>query len=373
MRSGFHPGLGKASFIALLISMLGSCTMTGTSEQTKHWVRIALPTREAIIALEVLGSRVIAVDRLGRLIQSEHPEDASSWRTLIRGFPSGGTASAAFISDSGHIWAADGYFADEEERPFAVYTCTIEVEKWTRVHESMEHSLRVNKIQFWSDKEGIIFAWHALHWGGCLQTTDGGTSWTELRTWPVSDGAFLGRSLGIGLGKEEVLRTIDAGSSWTSCLRLSDQTVKFRRFHGASLVTTTFGCVFGEEEGYGKLSRPAVLLTFDGGKAWSRLPSPEPSNPRAHSWVTIAHPKSPNEIVLVVTEVEYHKPAKDNYGRPIARPASPIFRILRTRDGGITWKEEWKGDDEILSMAKTNHGSLTAVGRGGLFLLESKK
>jgi len=205
--------------------------------------------------------------------------------------------------------------------------------------------------------------------GVLLRTVDGGQSWVLLPSpAPVSylrDVSFLTSITAIAVGGNTVLRTTDAGITWTnvaggsfnSVVRFGDGMGTAVGFLGA-IARTTDGGVTWEEQSHRSFTDQVLDVTF-----------PEPLK-------GFATTSADGETVLLRTIDGGLTWIPHQTGTTLRRISFPdvqngvalgdIGMMLRTNDGGETWVESPSGTSEQLSgVSMVDAFTGTAVGKNG--------
>ena len=166
--------------------------------------------------------------------------------------------------------------------------------------------------------------------GLIIKTGNGGTTWTQSRA-PGGydlrglDYADLNTIVAVG-GNGTILRSPDGGATWDS---IPSPTTAF--LYGVDFVSQNVGFIVGNM---------GIMKTVNGGLSWNILSLPDYT-----SFYDIAFKDANNGIVVGV----------QGY-------------ILRTTDGGATWKKQITGTETYLNAAAYRGRSLAAAGDNGLVL-----
>jgi photosystem II stability/assembly factor-like uncharacterized protein len=197
-----------------------------------------------------------------------------------------------------------------------------------------------------------------------LHTTDGGVTWTTqdaatpltgLGSFDLGGASFLDANHGMvvgndyaqneSLGLPVVLRTTDAGATWTVPISSFLGYLFGSRFYGVAYLDANTATVVGAETDRpdcGDCTWSLIMGTTDGGATW--------------------HTQGPQTAGVSLWAVSF-------IGKDIGTAVGDGGTILRTTDGGTTWNAQTSGTTSALhavSFVDANTG--TAVGSGGTIL-----
>jgi photosystem II stability/assembly factor-like uncharacterized protein len=227
-------------------------------------------------------------------------------------------------------------------------------ENWRNVRAGAGEGL--SDLQFIDRYDG----W-AVGGAGVLATTDGGENWNWVVRSQSENGYlggtaiwFLDRSTGFMAGYPYVMKTNDGGATWTK-LTLPLAAGEHPRLFDVTFVDPQHGWVVGESA--------TILATTDGGWTWVRqtqgIPTPTPRPlfivHRQHGVDTLDLEGPPEGLFL--TTVRFLDPM---HGWTVGFfPGGGRSVVLRTEDGGATWKAEAEASGQELRGL-----FVTAGGRG---------
>jgi photosystem II stability/assembly factor-like uncharacterized protein len=204
------------------------------------------------------------------------------------------------------------------------------------------------------------FGW-AVGPSGVLRTTDGGENWT----WAVRSASengylggnavqFLDRNLGWMASRGAVMKSADGGMSWAS-VTLPLAPTEHPQLSDLQFADPQHGWVVGENG--------TILATMDGGWTWARqtngIPAPKPRPlqivRRANGVDTFDLEGPPAGLCLMAVRF-----VDASHGWTAGFfPDEGRSVVLRTDDGGITWREEGEAQGQELRGL-----FVTAAGRG---------
>jgi photosystem II stability/assembly factor-like uncharacterized protein len=169
-------------------------------------------------------------------------------------------------------------------------------------------------------------AWASGSGSTVLRTSDGGTTWQKLSVTQekldfrdidaINQGTAYTLSIGNGPASR-IYKTVDGGANWTLQFRNEDP----KAFADAmSFWDADHGIVIGDSVD----GQFWILMTSDGGRVWSRVP------------VKALPPALPNEGAFAASGTNIAVYGKTHAW--IGLGAAARSRVLRTMDGGRTWK-----------------------------------
>lgn len=305
---------------------LGQTTLMVTADGGTDWTRHFLPSGLTAMALDftspmngyVAAGQTCPQSAPTCPVEVLHTADGgATWsRVFTTAQPSSGSPQFAFVSfpDASHGWLYVGNLATWQGQVFATADGG---GTWTLVQKTF-NAVRpgVAAFTFASDTTG----WVALDQGagpiggGLKVTSDGGATWTwigQIRNWSIADlsvdptgGVWAVSDL--PNGANFLVHSTDEGKTWTQVLPAPAPTADVTFFPG------------GDGYGLGMPSDPQALLsTVNGGASWEivgRLPVLNPSG------LSFAN-------------------GKDGYAIGSVRSSAyDVLAIVRTTDGGHTWK-----------------------------------
>lgn len=181
----------------------------------------------------------------------------------------------------------------------------------------------VNSVQFVNATTGFASGSKGL----LLKTTNGGDSWSELPkpdgvdyslqaiTFPTASVGYMAAQGSGGIWATKLLKTTDGGTNWTKIQDYGDETTA-QAFRDLHFFNKDIGV------GVGRLdNQPTIFRTVDGGKTWTKVYS---------AGVTYSSPYKALHSVAF---------SDDNIGYA----AGDFGLVLRTVDGGLTWKIDVSG------------------------------
>ena len=198
---------------------------------------------------------------------------------------------------------------------------------WAPIAHGTTNAL--NGVQFINATTG----WITGSGGTIMRTTDGGVTWdpqTSGTTSALGKPFFVNTQVGVVLGSAEILRTTDGGAHWSSTPEPS--TLLF----DVDFADENVGMIVGVGPGYSSLA----LRTTNGGVSWSD------KSPAGTFWRNGVDVIDANTAVTV-----------------------GYFDVLRTTDGGNTWRPEFAPNPKPLTgVAFTSATTGFAAGEEGTIL-----
>ena len=190
----------------------------------------------------------------------------------------------------------------------------------------------LTSLSFVDERNG----WAAGHGGVILHSADGGNTWETQRpsspkNQPLFDIQFLSSSLGYACGAyDTLLKTTDGGKTWEELSTGLDNIYNDLFF-------------VNEQEGYLVGEFCTLVRTRDGGQTWVKL---DLGGCQGSLFGVSVLPPDPTILVYGISG-----------------------RILKSHDGGSTWKDISPGVNQSLFRAAFNRGQVAIVGASGTILL----
>ena len=218
---------------------------------------------------------------------------------------------------------------------------------WTLVELGSTNALFVTRAQamFALDPYNI---WVVTSGGHIFYSEDGGAAWTEqedgaLTAQNLNAIQFISEKVGYAAGAANaILKTEDGGASWTALTGPSTQ---------AAAAILSIGVV----------TKSRVFLGYDDGELWYT----------EDGGTTWAQRSFSGDGVGSITSIRF---VNEMCGFMTHDNASPVGRVLRTRDGGYTWEAEalptnagindiWPVDENLAFVAGNVSGTTGFVGK----------
>lgn len=303
-----------------------SGTLLRSTDGGISWGSLKSPTERTLSSLAFSGNKGVAVGSFGVIVAttdggatwiSQSPDKKKPLASISFADPEHGLATGAggifWSNDRGATWTSSktlpgqntwgGYLLDDHTAVGlggggVIFRTTDTGATWDQVGTGMDYGL--SQMKFVDENHGLAIGWSAI-----LATEDGGRSWTK-RSLPHSVGdcflagiACADKKRWLVVGTEGViLASEDSGRTWTS------QSSPVRRFlQGVAWSDSRTATIVGD--------RGLILQSVDG-SSWTER-------------------KSGTDIRL--NAVEYISPST---GFAVGQ----FGTILRTDDGGRTWKPE---------------------------------
>jgi photosystem II stability/assembly factor-like uncharacterized protein len=343
----------RSGWSIFLVWVLASCSVP-VPNPVSPWSKVDLPTDRPLLAIRAEGNTVTAVDDRGRVLSSKEGF-TSPWEIAVQPVPGVDSFPAIHLLENRHVWAAQGYFTDEDVQPLAIYEAVDR--HWKKVLFQPSHDLRVAQLHFFNEQNGVLFAWHSSRWGGCLRTADGGKTWKEL-DWPVSKGFALDRQHIWGIGRLAILRSQDAGRSWEAVLSAKLPSDLEIEFEGLFFINKDCGWAYGSLPMKEGGQAPFVASTRDGGSSWLTLRVAASASAGDHLVVKHVLAVNPDTLWLALQRVTFGHGSTGDI----------THLIVGSADGGKTWSTEWSAEGPLGKAAVTMDGMLVVSGGTGSLL-----
>lgn len=285
-------------------------------------------------------SRGIPVDQAGEDGVWATTDGGASWRLLAKEKLS----SLCFVNGSGG-WAVgvpgihDGLFRTADGGT-----------TWERVLLKDEPE-SLHQVRFVDERHGFIAAgqYGAAHGGWVYTTTDGGRTWEPYRLCevPLKTVFFIDAKEGWAAGDEDVFHTLDGGLTWTQQLHRGNGELAAGDIWFSD---SQHGWIASEIDG-------SLWRTQDGGVTWMQC---------WHDWSTgVYSVRFRSADVGWAAGIRYPDESRAQEGE-ITESAKAL--MLRTADGGLTWREEdVPGRFHCLfALELLDDGGLIATGDGGV-------
>jgi photosystem II stability/assembly factor-like uncharacterized protein len=223
-----------------------------------------------------------------------------------------------WFTDATHGWIAGGSF---EITGGLVGRTTDGGKTWRFVSNLTERDrMSVQSVHFFDTERGLA----ATDSGQILSTSDGGASWTLVRTQVrvagLSGFFFLDERRGWAAGSGDVIRTDDAGEHWTPT-GTSNLEASYR---------SPIRAIQFPDDGNGWIAgmQSSLARTRDGGVTWEAVSVPIPGGERRSFW----------DLSFVDSQ----------FGWVVGEEGT----MLSTTDGGLTWNPRSTGLEDAQSAAK---------------------
>jgi photosystem II stability/assembly factor-like uncharacterized protein len=185
--------------------------------------------------------------------------------------------------------------------------------------------------------------------GGIAKTTDGGASWLKQTAGAeLAAVCFTDTNTGTAVGSTVMLRTTDGGVNWTDVPGMTNYMLT-----GVSFTDANTGTAVGNDQS------PATIIirTTDGGTTWTNQSS---GLPGYTTLTAVRFVDAQTGIVVGTTSTDAESAGPTGYS---------IGVILRTSNGGSTWKQDPFTTYNTLSRAfSLDAHTLMAVGFNGTIL-----
>jgi len=309
--------------IAPLLAALGLCTLHGAATaQSVTWKSVApggVAGTEYLVddLLKTSGGQVYGVAWL--LADSKNS-------VLLKRAADGSWTSQQIINDNNGMWLYDLEFTGDNVGYAAGTTddcgCGVILKttdggtNWSS--RTFPGYSSVTNVQFLDQKTGFAVGSKSL----LLKTTDGGGSWNELPkpggteyslqalTFPTSSVGYMAAQGGGGIWATKLLKTTDGGNTWAKIQDYGDESTAqaFRELH---FFNKDAGIAVGRID-----NQPAIFRTTDGGVSWTKV------------YAAGVNYSSQFKALHTVSFSD------DNIGYA----AGDFGLVLRTADGGLTWR-----------------------------------
>jgi photosystem II stability/assembly factor-like uncharacterized protein len=185
--------------------------------------------------------------------------------------------------------------------------------------------------------------------GGVAKSTDGGATWIrQFIGSAVNEVCFTDTNTGTAVGETVMLRTTDGGVNWTEIPGMTNYMLT-----GVSFTDANTGTAVGNDQS------PATIIirTTDGGTTWTNQSSGLPG----YSTLNAVHfVDAQTGIVVGSTSTDAESAGPTGYS---------IGVILRTSNGGSTWKQDpFTTFNTLSSVFSLDAHTLMAVGFNGTIL-----
>jgi photosystem II stability/assembly factor-like uncharacterized protein len=243
-------------FVDSLNGWLGGTNgISRTTDGGASWNSQTLPVTGGISRIVFLSSTIgLAVGSDGAILKTTN--SGSTWIQKESG-TNRGLSSINFL-DSQHGWACG---ID------TVLLTTDQGETWSARYVS---AIALWDISFRNSQEG----WVVGLYEGCYKSTDGGNSWNSVGA-PISGRSLFGicfpsPSTGVIIGGEQIARTTNGGTTWSSVYNSGSS-----QLNSVSFADSLNGWVVGTDK---------IVKTTDGGSTWK-----EQSWPSPYGYLTAVH------------------------------------------------------------------------------------
>lgn len=220
-------------------------------------------------------------------------------------------------------------------------------ETWNRVRTLVNFNAVDSDIHMFDEMNGLVTAS-----GGIFRTSDGFENITPVTNLGIgaTDLFFVGSEIGYTVGYSgRIHKTTDGGDTWIE--QNSNTTTELRHVY-----------FFDANTGFAVKSGSELLHTVDGGNTWNTTAIP------SGVWEDIAFTDAQHGVVLGWSNIIYTSDGGVTWTESAYDPSDSLFEVTasngaliavgrdgilaRSADQGISWTEEYQGDDDIFSIGK---------------------